>query len=176
MFIILHKSWWHLIFWETLNVDFIVLSANVKPHFLKERIMESFIFPTLDHASRNHFVIRTFHWFAFILPSTYWSRFLSKWSSNSERTSSLNGLLINTSRTWARDVHPGGREVLFFFKSSFTLSVCCARWTSAIRIFPSEFWPIGFIKEFAYWVEIHSFIISWSHQAFSWYMTLTRRS
>ena len=34
-------------------------NATDKPHFLKERIMESFIFPTLDHASPTHFVIRT---------------------------------------------------------------------------------------------------------------------
>ena len=89
-------------------------NATDKPHFLKERIMESFIFPTLDHASPTHFVIRTLRWLAFILPSTYWSRFLSKWSSNKESTSSLNGLFINTSTTWTRDVHPSGTRYSFF--------------------------------------------------------------
>ena len=95
------------------------------------------------------------------------------------RTSSLNVLFINTWTPWTRDVHSGGsltREMLCFFKSFFVLSVCSAQWTSAIRIFPSEFWSIGFLKEFAHSVEIHSFIISWSHQAFYWYMTLTHRS
>ena len=40
---------------------------------------------------------------------------------------------------WTQDVHSGGtltRAVLCFFKSSFTLSVYCAWWTSAIGIFP----------------------------------------
>ena len=96
------------------------------------------IFLTLDHAPPTHVVIKTLCWVAFILPSTYWSRFLSKWSSNTERTSSLNGLLINTSTTCTRDVHHGDtltRDVLCFFESSFTLLVCCTRWTSGIRIF-----------------------------------------
>ena len=145
---ILHKSWWYSIFRQTLNVDL----------------------PT-------YFVIRTR--LPLILPSTYWSRFLSKWPSNKERTKSLNGLIINTSTTWTQDVHPVGtltRGDLCFFKSSFPLSVCCERWTSATRIFLSGFWSTGFLKRFAHLVEIHSFIISWSHQAFSRYMTLTRRS
>ena len=131
-------------------------------HFLKERIMESFIFPTLDHASPTHFVIRTLRWLALILPPTYWSKILPTWSSNKERTSSLNGLFINTSTTWTQYVHPAGtltRKVLCFFKISSTLSLCCTRWKSAIRIFLSEFWPIRFLKGFAHAVEIYSFII-----------------
>ena len=106
------------------------------------------IFLTLDHAPPTHVVIKTLCWVAFILPSTYWSRFLSKWSSNTERTSSLNGLLINTSTTCTRDVHPGDtltRDVMCFFKSSFTLLVCCTRWTSGIRIFRifKRIYPFG---------------------------------
>ena len=154
-------------------------NATDNRHFLKELITESFIFPTLDHTSPTHFVIGTLHWLAFILPSTYWSRFSSKWSPNKERTSSLNCLFINTLTTWTRDVHLGRtltRDVLCFFKSYFTLSVCCAQRASAIRIFRSEFSPILFLKWIAYSVEVHCFIIFRSRRAFSWYMNLIRRS
>ena len=66
-----------------LTLSFSFLSnATDKPDFLKECIMESFIFPNLGHASQTDFAIRTFHWLEYILPSTYWSRFLSNWSSN----------------------------------------------------------------------------------------------
>ena len=131
-----------------LTSSFSLLSnATDKPRFLKERIMESFIFPTLDHASPTYFVIRTLRWLAFTInmlievfiqvifkQRTYFifKRFICQYVDN-----------------WTRDVHPDGtltREFLCFFKSSFTVSVCCARWTSAMRIFPSEFCPIGFVR------------------------------
>ena len=44
-----------------------------------------------------------------------------------------------------------------------------------LEFLPSEFSPIGFLKGFVDSVETHSSIISWSHQPFSWYMTLARR-
>ena len=120
-------------------------------HYLAQRLMESFIFPILDHASPTQVIIRTLRWLSFTLPSTYCSRFLSKWSSDKERTSSLNGLFINTSTTWTWDVHLGGTltsKILCFFKNSFTLWICCTQWTSGIGMFSSEFWSIGFLKGF----------------------------
>ena len=105
--------------------------------------MESFIFPTLDHASPTHFVKRTLHWLPLILPSTYWSRF---YPSDLQTKNVLNLQTIYLS-IWTQDVHSGGiltRAVLCFFKSSFTLSVYCAWWTSAIGIFT--------IRVFANWV------------------------
>ena len=64
-------------------------------------------------------------------------------------------------------------DVIFFVRSAFTLSVCCARWTSASKIFLDL---IGLVNRLDHSVLIHSFMMSSSHRVFCWNIFLTRLS
>ena len=112
--------------------------ATEKLHLLKFLMIDSFIPLMFFHAWPTHFIIKILHWLADNLPSTYNFKCLSRWFSKRRRTSYLNGLLTTTSTTCTRNVHPGEilkRDIIFFVRGTFTQSVCCAQWTSAIKIF-----------------------------------------
>ena len=128
------------------------------PHFLKLRTTISRLESTSVQALRTHLVTSTLLSEALIFSSVYRCKFSSRCFSNCCLTASLNGL-----------VQPGGtltNSVFFFLSRALTPSVCCARCTSATKIFPVEPVVGGFIKMFPQCSDIHFFIIDSSHQGF----------
>ena len=142
-------------------------SVTDKPHFLQDCIMESFIFPTSDHASPTHFVKRTLHWLPLILPSLT-STYLFIQVIFKQRTYFI----------FKRFIYRYGHKMYILvvhWLEQFCVSLkALSRYRFIARdehqqleFFPSEFWPIGFLKGSVHSVETHSSIISWSRQPFS---------
>ena len=77
-----------------------------------------------------------------------------------------------TSTTWGNSNQFG----VFFLSRALTPSACCARCTSATKIFQVEPVVGRFVKMFPHCSDIHFFIINSSHQAFGWNATCTLRS
>ena len=150
---------------------------TLMPHFLNEHFTFSRLEQMWSHAFPTYLVKSTLCSDASIFPPVY------KWDchrgvSQTESWPHLwKGLVTDTSNGWTRLVQPGGTfisSVFFLWRSSFTSSVCWARWISATKILPDELAFGVFVNIFPHSRSTQTFMTFSSHHALGWNITFTQ--